>query len=217
MDAAVTQHRIMTTYWGAESLEKLCERRSIQTVKQLQDELFLHFSSFPQELRQPFQSLLSGHVIPILYYPGWLDKERGWCREYIAMYIHHHHYKQYEELLFQHHETFGANIVDAEWENITRKTELYTGVEFDSGRRQPLLILDDTIIDGKWYAFKYYDTSALQKIGADASSSILKNYIFMNCWDLQPRVSRQLLLLLENTARILYKDAPHTEEKETTP
>jgi len=90
-----------------------------------------------------------------------------------------------------HEEVWVSNLVDAEFENLTRRTERLKGTEMDkTARRLSQVVNTETV---KFYGLKYYDTSFFQHIPKSVCNQLLNGYLCLSVWAVEPKAGGQVL------------------------
>lgn len=198
----VAANRTLREFYGPGTLESWCRGGIIgvpppHTPEQFRKWLVESMGGFPAPLR-PLVTLVQNGAIPIMYAPGWLESERAWTREYLVLLTPISWYDDLMEQLNVLSDTTVINIVDAEFENITRKKERLTGVEIDRDTRKPSLVINDGPC--KWFGLKYFDTSILPLVSKVVADDILGGYHCLTIWDKTPRLSTQIIKILAGFA-----------------
>lgn len=202
-------NRTLGGFYGPGVLESWCKQHSPKTPAQFQTLLAEFVKGFPVQL-EPLWQLVMSSAIPILYVPGWLESERTWTREYLVVMMPRNWYLDLMEQLNVLSESTVCNVVDAEFENITRKKERLGGMEIDKDVRKPSLVINDG--DNKWFGMKYFDTSILPHVGKIVADEILSKYVCVTIWDKTPRLSTQIIKILASFAYTYNQSANGTKK-----
>lgn len=193
----ISINKTLGQFLGPSALDQWLSKHPANTITELKDTLMEMTQRFPSPLA-PLRQLIAASAIPIIYMPGWLENDDSYAREYLVLLIPRPWYDSLMELLITLSETTVSNIVDPEFENLTRKRERLSGVEIDTKARRVTMVLKSA--SDRWIGLKYFDTSMFPYLHKTLSERILQDYLCLTIWDKTPKLSTQILKVIAGFA-----------------